>query len=204
MTEPQLKRLYFPAWNRAAARHRWKMSNGRMAGVPELRWGAPATSEIYVRLWQVAELLARMESRAIIPEDLRHALNALAVQRARVYRSGKDVQLDLSERATSSRRLEDIELDLFLALCALLVDPDDLQAMRTWLCPENAERKRLEWFLGRFPEAYVSHVARATCGTNAPAGIKELRHLALTMKRRMATRATRRAEPVLDTANAPF
>lgn len=142
-TEPQIKSLYFPAWNRVCRALNWRMVKGRLSGKKEPLWGGMETSRLYQEVWAEAEILARHLARAITAEDLRHACHVVAI--------GRDV---------SSKDLNNPALDRVLILFRLLRDPDDLEAMMTWLHPEHAERRRLIWSISNAaPDAYILRCA---------------------------------------------
>lgn len=171
MTTPQLKRLYFPAWN-AAFRANWSWSRGvltRTAG--DTLWNVPAE--------ETAQRIAAPEYRGITPDDLRHAVNALAIRRARAHRAGQPedaIPLDL--RHTSSEDLDDrcdLSLGLFLAYCDLLADDTYLGVAErqggatAWTHPETIEREYMLRVIGRrCVEGYASKLSREIYGQPEP------------------------------------
>ena len=81
MTPSQKFRLYLPAWSRVVTVHEWRMRQRRLVGQRRESWGGPETSTIYARTWQHADTLARRDSRAVRPDDLRHGVHVAALGR---------------------------------------------------------------------------------------------------------------------------
>lgn len=120
MTENQRKRLYFPAWQRAFAAN-WTWRGGRLERIS----GREAWA---VTVQELAGQHVAAEFRAPTPEDLRHAANALALERAARHRGetrppGPGSASDFTDRY-------DLSLGLFVVLCGLLEDPDTLGSFR--------------------------------------------------------------------------
>lgn len=145
MTDRQKFKLYLPAWQAVVRLHAWRMDRAthRLAGQRRDLWGGPETTQLYQRVWQAAETIARGACRAVRPDDLRHGVHIAAL--------GRD---------KSSTDFRDYELDRVLAALALLADADDMDAMLVWMNPQASERRRREWWLAhRCHPAYVARVA---------------------------------------------
>lgn len=177
MTDAQLKRLYFPAWNAAKAAC-WRWEKGRLTRVGN---PTPWTE----RVEAVARQLAGPEHRGLTADDLRHAGNALAIRRARAHRARLPedaVPLDLRPVATSSEAFNDrhdLALGLFVALCDLLVDETCLGhgnapgGLIAWDHPENLERHyMLRVIERRCAPGYVARMCREMFGTSDPASLE--------------------------------
>lgn len=142
MTTAQLKRLYFPTWRRAFDAT-WVWERGTLT----LRPTAPA-SDVREMVETHAETLADREVRAVEPDDLRRAANALALQQARTFRAGRCQLLPATAAAASSKLFDGLTLDLFRALCNLIVEPlllgtDEKPGLIWWENPQVPERLRL-------------------------------------------------------------
>ena len=166
MTAAQRRRLYFPAW-RAAFEAVWeKAPCGRIRARADA-----AASEIRDAIEALARRWAEAEARGVTETDLRHAANALALQRARTWRSGRPQPLPDSPSQASSRHLDGLSLSLFMALCHLLEDPTWLgrperPGMIQWTDPGQIERARLLWQLDhRGAPGYAAAVSRSMYGT---------------------------------------
>lgn len=108
--------------------------------------------------------------RRITADDLRHACNALALQRAREYRSrlpeGHGL-LDLRPEGVSSAALDALALDLVLCWFRLLRDETDLDASMGWTHPENLERRRMEHHIEtRCQPGYAARLCADLFGTS--------------------------------------
>ena len=142
LTTAQMRRLYFPAWNRCF-QATWIMSRGRL----ELQPTSPE-SDARDMVELVAARFAERRVEAVRPDDLRYAANALALQKARSHRAGSGQPLPLTPESASSKQLDGLALDLFRALCNLIVEPDLLgtdeqPGMLWWQSPEVPDRIRM-------------------------------------------------------------
>lgn len=143
MTEAQISRFYFPAWNRCARAMSWKMVEGRLVGGRLPRYGGPEVDAAYQVVWNLAERFALQLHRAVTPEDLRHAVNFAASNRA------------------STKAMNSAHANRAVALFDLLADPDNLSAMMRWSNPDLVERDGLlERIRQAAPEAYVRAISR--------------------------------------------
>jgi hypothetical protein len=201
ITENQIKRFYFPLWNRAADAHDWRMASGRLVGSRQARHGLAESDLLYQRVWDAAESLARAAHRAVTPDDLRHACHAVALTltparvptppgSARVPRAASGVPPDAIP--ISSKSLTNPQLDRVAALFKILIAPDDLDALIAWGDPTIAARKRLCFAIRKTPFAYIDKICRDKFGAaySSPfwedLPIHQLRHLALTLRNRAA------------------
>jgi hypothetical protein len=203
MTDAQRKRLYFPAWQRAFAAG-WRLEKGVIRPQPD----APETPPRQ-HTWAIGVRLARAALRRITPDDLRHAANALALQRAREYRAGLPEgtgPLDLRPEAVGHAALDALSLDLVLCWCHRLRDETALDALIDWQHPENLERARMEKNLELHAvPGYVAHLCSAKFGTSDFYSLdwSTFRELYITLKNRPA--AWRRPRPVQPpAATCPF
>jgi hypothetical protein len=143
MTDLQRKRLYFPVWRRAFGAA-WQVEpSGRIIAAPDT-----ADSDVREMIEGVAGSYAAAEVRGVTESDLRHGANALAIQRARSWRLRSTAPLAATLESSSSRHMDALSLDLFLALCHLLEDPywlgDEKRAgLIQWEHPENLEVRRI-------------------------------------------------------------
>lgn len=192
MTEAQRKRLYFPAWHRAFSAC-WRVEKGVIR---------PACEETdpMRRTWAVAERLASAAIRSLTADDLRHACNALALQREREYRAHLPEgsgPLDLRPEAVSSEALDALGLDLVLCWFRLLVDETNLDALIRWAHPENLERLRMEKHLELHAvPGYVAHLCADKFGTSDFYSLawSDFRDLYITLKNRPAAWKPRLAQ----------
>lgn len=165
MTDAQLKRIYFPTW-RAACDATWTWSRGRLALRPE---AVPSDARDMVTAH--AGTFAAAAVRALRPDDLRHAANALTLQRVRTWRAGTGQPLPATPEAASSKQMDGLALDLFRALCRLIVEPDwlgtDTQpGLLWWENPDQAERRRLLTVLdARTVPGYAASICHSIHGT---------------------------------------
>lgn len=142
LTTLQLRRLYFPAWN-ACFQATWIWKAGRLELLPTALDSDPRDM-----VEAVAARFAARRVAAVTPDDLRHAATALALQRVRTYRAGSGQPLPVTPEAASSRHLDGLSLDLFRALCNLIVEPDLLgtderPGLLWWDNPDEPERLRM-------------------------------------------------------------
>jgi hypothetical protein len=170
MTEKQSKFYYFPAWNKAAAVHEWRMAKGRLVGKRQDRHGLEETTGLYHMVWAAAELLARKEARAVRPDDLRHGCHLVALAKDK-----------------SSAEFTNAEVDRVVTLFRVLTDPDDLDAIMAWAHPEIRERERMVWFIReKCVEGYVRSLCSQLYGTDDFLSLnpETLRELVMTLKHR--------------------
>lgn len=112
-------------------------------------WPEPAQAEM-LKVLTFAKQLSLQEYRAVTAEDLRHACTWVA----------------LEGKTTSSKHLNNKEVNRVVTLFRLLEDPDDLDAVMDWLHPENAERRSMVAFLRKCaPEATLVAIFRNCYGT---------------------------------------
>lgn len=201
MTDAQRKSLYFPAWHRGFSAN-WRAERGRVVRLAgDTQWN--------VEVERVAGMLAEAEVRAVGPEDLRHATNAIAVRRARAYRAGLGddaVPLDLGRKAVGCGAMDDkydLSLGLFIAYCDLLEWPECLGrpdrpgGAVAWTTPDGIER---EYILGaierRVVPGYAARVSKDLYGEPDPALLEldRLKDLWRLLGQRKAAWCTR--EPV--------
>ena len=144
MTEAQRERIYFPTWRWAFGAAWMRTESG---AIKPLDVGSgPHRSEWADAVMAHAATFAEAEVRGVMESDLRHAATALALQRVREWRSGRNASLPSTPEAASSKHLDGVGLDMFRALCGLIVDP-------LWL--GNEKRPGLLWW--EHPEAAESH-----------------------------------------------
>ena len=148
MTSAQLKRLYFPTWHRTF-KATWLWERGMLSTLPT---AVPSDARDMVETH--ARVFADAEVRGVEPDDLRHSANALALQQARTFRAGSGQPLPSRPAAASSSLFDGLALDLFRALCALIVEPDwlgneDRPGLIWWENPAEAERHRIISMLDR-------------------------------------------------------
>lgn len=178
MTTPQLRTLYFPAWNRAAKAMGWTLAHGRL--VADLAAQHATAQETYgpnhrlalliPSLITTAQGLASRNHRAPTPQDLRHAAHLVTL--------GRD---------KSSHDLTNAELDSLLALFNLITDPLSLDAITALENPDLAARRRLEWFIkNRCLPAYVATLCRSEYRTPDwhDLSFPQLQRLVITLKNR--------------------
>ena len=170
MTADQLTRLYFPSWRRAFA-HNWTRTRGKISrrrGAIESRWVCDVE--------ETAASQADHDLRIWGEQDLRRAANGFALSR---YAEWAGDPITACELLPSCHRLDDahgIKLGLFLALCDLLVDPDNLGAsdppsgVFAWENPDCIRRKFiLQSIASRCRPEYVLDVIHAIHGVRDPA-----------------------------------
>lgn len=153
MTPAQAKRLYFPAWNRAARAMAWQQRKGRIVAPLDqqaraLGYGPEhPLATLLPRIIAIAHRIARQESRAPLANDLRHACHAVAI--------GRDI---------SSTKLTNAQIDRVVALFDLIAAPDDVNTMLRWQQPEVEERQRLVLAIKRMAEdSYILDIAADLC-----------------------------------------
>lgn len=176
MTDLQLKRLYWPAWN-AAFKANWKRDRGSVVALREFDSGSVGGQVV-----GIATAAARREARGIAADDLRHACHQAAV--------GRDV---------SSSQLSNAELDRVLTLFRLLANPDDLDAVMDLQDPSRQARRRKEWYVANcgLPAAYVAKVALDKFGRSDVDGLRldQLTDLVRTLQSRLRSRGARKPAP---------
>jgi hypothetical protein len=84
-------------------------------------------SQWHKKVWAFAELIARQAGRAVLPDDLRKGTYMLAV--------GTPKSLTVFENA---------DMDRVLIVFRLLVEPDDLRAVKDWLAYEAFDQAKAE------------------------------------------------------------
>lgn len=179
MNDRQRCAKYFPCWNEAF-RANWRMDRGRVLpreGRVESEWLAAVEA--------AAQQLALTTHCASTTDHLRHACTISAVGRQK-----------------SSKDLTNPELDKVLAWFALLVDPDNVQAVVNWQHPELAEEQwKIAQILEMKDEAVVVHVARDLfkCDDWRKLGVAKLE-----MLRRKFWKQTHPERRELAAANAPY
>ncbi len=146
MTTRQQRFLYFPAWRRALAAG-WAKRDGVLFPRPALQ---PAQRDLVEQIHTQASSHVARQYRGVDADDLRHAAHVVAI--------GRD---------KSSAQLTNAETDRVLALCRVIANPDDIQAILDWENRSGPDRRRLLWVIehGPAPEAYVQTVANGKFGT---------------------------------------
>lgn len=149
---PAQTQLYFRKWNPA-----------------RVALAAGATSEMAVKVREMADHMAARDARKVDAEVLRHACHVVALGRQK-----------------SSKTLTNAELDRVLLVFRLIVNADDLAAVIAWDQPDQGQVKRLTWSIKHVsPEAMTVHVAKDKFGRGDwwNLGVTELRQLLMTLKR---------------------
>jgi hypothetical protein len=163
MTDAQLMKFYLPAWNRA-----WDslwMKDGRNIVAKPGR----VESERLDQVETCACALARKDGgRAMRREDLRHAANFVATAK------------------TSSKAMNNTEINKAVALLELLVDPSSLNASMKLMNPEIAQRRALEAQLREHPHAYVAAISAQIFGKRnwLDLSFPQIQKLAITLRHR--------------------
>lgn len=174
MTEAQQRRFYFPVWNTCAVANGWFMVKGRLRADLDAQreeratWSDPAR-EVYLKVVTAAEQLALADHTAVTADHLRRGCNLVA--------AGKVSSGDLDNKQTNR----------VVALFRLLADPDDLEAVMTWLNPDRAEHGSFVAFLKkRAHDGVLISIARNAFDTNdwESLPIEKLRWMAKELKNR--------------------
>lgn len=170
ISDAQRRRLYFPAWRRAFSATWTVAPSGRIT--PKTAEGSETPeNEFRNAIEAVAGRYAAAEARGVTETDLRHAANALALQRARSWRAGSPQPLPPDMESSSSRKLDGLGLGLFLALCNLLEEPTWLgtaqaPGLMDWEDPGRIERGRILWRLDhQTSPGYAAALSRDLYGT---------------------------------------
>jgi len=178
-------------WGRVCQANDWYATKGRL--LPEATKGD--FSQWHKKVWAFAELLARQNNRAVTPDDLRKGTYMLA--------------LGVPKSLT---KFENGDLDRVLIVFRLLIEPDDLRAVRDWMAYEAfdqakaeiarckaagmpvtielpddpGERRRHLHNIERLPEAVKMHLVRHRFGGTLPEdmSLKELRQFSMIVKNR--------------------
>lgn len=187
MTDPQRKRLYFPAWRRAFAAA-WVEDRGIVRSQSPSSYPRDRTTE-------VGAALAQRRVRRMTAEDLRHACNAIAMQRERSHRaSGAEVALVLDDASVSSARLSPLALELWLCWVQLIEDDTRLDALIKWENPEDIERERIvRGILAGGAAGYAARLSADIYGTSDWQGLPWERLLSLHATLRQRRKAWREA-----------
>lgn len=177
------EKAHWRIWSRVVKANAWKAQAGKM--VPEAQ-ATRENSEWHRRAWSYARGFAQAEGRDVLPDDLRHATYYMASATAARMHLGDLLNEDFTR---------------WMNVTALLVDPDDLNAVMDRIAfdaydrakaagtpaPERPnERRMLMNVIGKAPEGYV----RAICkdkfdqATWSTMEINQLRQLALTVRLR--------------------
>lgn len=162
MTANQQRRFYFPLWGKVCDAQDWRMENARLVGARQPAYGRAESTRLYNAVWDVAEILARHEHRAVKPDDLRHACHQVALSTpGSTPVSGVPAGVAPAVRKISSHTLTNKQLDRVAALFRVLIDPDDIDAMLAWSDPSIGEKKRLEYAIkNAAPFAYIDKICR--------------------------------------------
>jgi hypothetical protein len=158
---PAQRTRYWRLWSKAL-KTAFRTPDGELDRVSQ--------DDFAVEIEGLAFAAAFAASRAVTPDDLRHAAHRLACGRDR-----------------SSTTLTNREIDRVFALFRLLADPLDLEARLEWQTPERGERRRNEYVVRHAaPEAYASHVAHGKFGTRNLASLdnRQTKALAMTLRNR--------------------
>lgn len=121
---PAQNSKYFRTWGNVCRVNHWRMVKGRLAEEAVKDSSSPAGH--HTAVWYAAEKLAAQQSRAVTPDDLRHACN--------VYALGRDI---------SHTALSNSQFDRLLLLWGLLIDPFDVAAQMAWDHPDQARKESL-------------------------------------------------------------
>lgn len=135
MTTDQRRRVIFPRWHESFAVH-WRTEKGSVL----TREGRPV-NEYATAIEYVASRLALRESRGQKPDDFRYAANYLSTSHLAQIKGRKPAG------KLSSKDLDEAEIDHFLTLCDLLLDPDNVEAVKLWLNPDEGQRARIVYGL---------------------------------------------------------
>lgn len=166
ITDAQRKRLYFPLWRRAFQAVWERQPSGALTERAGL-----ASSAARQMVMDQARVYAAPEVRGVVEGDLRHAATALALAQARSHRCGSLVSPPGTPEGASSRHLDGLSLDLFLALCELVVDEtwlgtEDRPGLLDWESPRRIEHRRLLVRLDRgTAPGYAAALSRDLYGT---------------------------------------
>jgi hypothetical protein len=172
VTTNQQRKFYFPLWNDVCRANDWRMERGRLVGVREERFGHAEADRLYQAVWDIAEILAAREHRAVKPDDLRHACHIVALNGRESVPTSPDSKSAIRAcparapqsaipKLISSHTLTTTQLNRVARLFEILKDPDDLDAMIAWTDPSVDQRKGyVRWIKSMAPEAYICEVAR--------------------------------------------
>jgi len=202
MTPLQSRRLYFPAWGRAAKRRGWILHEGRLLADLDAPLWLPADHDLTTLLPVIhtrARELAAATRRAVLPDDLRHACGIIV--------TGKNL---------SSTRFTSEQTNRAVALFNLLSDPENMAFIAAWSDPDTAARASyIHTISTHATEAYTVKIARdkfsprdfdGTFWQKLPTPF--LYQLMLTIRKRQPTRrlAPPAPEPApeMETAGQPF
>lgn len=169
MTDKQFKCFYLPAWTRCMSANQWRMSKGRLICEPQSN---PLVLELS-QVWNCATGIAVLDHRGVEPNDLRHGCHIIAL--------GRDV---------SSKRLNNKEVNLVVALFDRLADPDSLRACARHSDPTIAQREGLiKAIQAKAPHAYVAQISLDQCGTKdwESVSIEHLQNFLRTVSNRRPT-----------------
>jgi hypothetical protein len=194
MTPLARTHFYFPAWSQLARARAWRTKDGRLLASPPAADQSAATlpDQLLRLVWTAAAQLARRDLTALKPDHLRHAVTIVALKRDK-----------------SSRDFTDDEADRVVTLMRLLADPDNLDHLQSWLDPDIARRRRLEWRARQVPPAYIAQLSADKFGTRNWQSLTtdQLRQLVLTLRHRAprdVRRAPARQTHQLEPADCPF
>jgi hypothetical protein len=192
MSPEQLQRFYLPTWQRAFAAN-WQRGGRRGCTPREDRQLTP-----YVTMVEEAALVLAREAGRRLPneEQIRHAATWVATTRFANY----------SPRAhatTSSKRLNNGQTQVLVALLDLLIDPDNLAALTRWMHPHLGEQAGIEAVIHEFPRAYIDAITKDQWDTNNwwDLSLANKRNLLRTLKNRLGKSG---AEPARATEVPPM
>ena len=177
-------------WRVCAVNH-WRMIGGRLDA--EARRDGPG--DWHAKVWACADALARENHTAVTPDDLRKGTYMLALGAAK-----------------SLTKFDNTDLDRVLILFRLLVEPDDLKAVKDWIAYERfdqakaeiarckrqgvscnvtlpddpGERRRHLFFVSKYPDAVIRHFVADRFHGVQPEDmpLRDLRQLTTTLKNR--------------------
>ncbi|HVU07639.1 MAG TPA: hypothetical protein VHG89_03750 [Verrucomicrobiae bacterium] len=170
---PKQTTFYWSLWRECCQKNGWRMERGRLLHDPF------KLNEMGKKVWTMAEQIAIQQHRAVLLDDLRHAVHIVALGR---QRSSKDFT-----------NKEFNKVRLVLQLCA---DFDNLQAQMEQANPEMAERGSFVAFLRKKAhEGLIITISQNAFGTKHwdDLPIEKLRWLSKQLKERQPARSLRTA-----------
>jgi len=178
-------------WGAVCQTNAWRIRDHRL--FPEAH--KADFSQWHAKVWAFAELIARQNHRAVTPDDLRKGTYMFALGTPK-----------------SLTKFDNGDLDRVLILFRLLVEPDDLKAVKDWIAYERfdqakaeiarckrqgvscnvtlpddpGERRRHLFFVSKYPDAVIRHfvVDRFQGVQPEDMPLRDLRQLTTTLKNR--------------------
>lgn len=180
-------------WGRVCAQNKWRMVKGRL----DIEAIEANGSEFHGKVWAFAEAIALKNNRAVTPDDLRKGTYTFALGTAK-----------------SLTKFENADLDRVLLVFQLLIEPDNLSAVKDWLAYEKfdkaraeiercrkarevcnvtlpddpGERRRHLHFINQNPQGVIKHLVRQRFAGVLPEDmpLSDLRDFSKTLKNRRA------------------